>query len=185
MYRLPEDGRVPSKRVEVNKRLYYWICYTCICWFYKGETDFGVPKIPVKFTKFLCMDRNSDSDGPWTARKITDTAFLRKKQKLPTDYGFLDLHIWDLVIIYGRQCKKIDFIWKFHIFCKELKYIILDKKLVIIRHNKGSAVCSEYFQNTQGMLRSYSSELHGSFKSTWIQRENGLKTSSACWHSMP
>jgi hypothetical protein len=93
MYRLPEDGRVLSKRVEVNKRLYYCICYMCMCWFYKRETDVGVPKIPMEFTKFLCMDRNSDSDGPRTARKITDTVFLRKKQKLPTDYGFLDLHI--------------------------------------------------------------------------------------------
>ena len=74
LQRLPEDGRVPPKRAEVNKRLYYCICYMCMCWFYKRETDVGVPKISTEFTKFLCMGRNSDSDGtcgrnknyPWT-----------------------------------------------------------------------------------------------------------------------
>lgn len=64
MYRLLEDGRISSKRVEVNKRLYYCIRYMCICWFYKIETYVGVPKIPTEFTKFICVGRNSDSDRP-------------------------------------------------------------------------------------------------------------------------
>lgn len=29
MYRLPKDGRVPSKHVRINKRLYYLMCVRC------------------------------------------------------------------------------------------------------------------------------------------------------------
>jgi hypothetical protein len=32
-----EDGGVPLKYVEVNKLLYYWVCYMRIYWFYKWE----------------------------------------------------------------------------------------------------------------------------------------------------
>ena len=37
VHRLPEDGGVPSKHVAVNKRLYCWICYVFLRWFYKRE----------------------------------------------------------------------------------------------------------------------------------------------------
>jgi hypothetical protein len=83
-------------------------------------------------------------------------------------------HMRPCCYYFWEALKKIDFIWKLHILCKNWN-IILDKKFVIIQHNKSSAVCWECFQNMRGMLSSYRSALQGSLCQVEFWRKKDSK----------